>query len=45
MYADTTVVPTAYWWNLTDLDDFPDEAVVGDWGVDMNTGDVFKKTG
>jgi len=45
MYADTTVVPTAYWWNLTDLDDFPDDAPIGDWGVDMNTGDVFKKTG
>jgi hypothetical protein len=29
------------WWNLTGLSDFPIGAVVGDWGYDLNSGDVY----
>lgn len=30
-------------WNLTGLTDFPSGADIGDWGVDLTTGNIFKK--
>jgi hypothetical protein len=31
-------------WDLTGLSDFPDEAVVGDWGLDFDNGDAYSDT-
>jgi hypothetical protein len=44
MYANTAVNNAAYWWDLTGLTDFPEEALVGDWGIDTSTGDVSELT-
>jgi hypothetical protein len=29
------------WWDLTDLDDFPDGAITGDGGIDFDTDDLY----
>jgi hypothetical protein len=36
------VVVQAYWWDLTGLSDFPDEAAIGDLGVNLTTGNVYR---
>lgn len=38
-----TNIIQAYWWDLTGLSDFPTEAAVGDLGVNLTTGDVWRK--
>jgi hypothetical protein len=35
-------IMAAYWWDLTGDIEFPVEAVVGDLGIDMDTGDVWR---
>lgn len=42
--AGDTTVQAAFWWDLTGLTDFPDDAAVGDLGIDMSNGDVWRKT-
>jgi hypothetical protein len=34
-----------YMWNVTGLSDFPPDALINDLGLDMSTGDVWRKTG
>lgn len=43
MAEDETIVVNndPKWWDLTDLSDFPTNAVPGDWGYDLDTGDVY----
>lgn len=41
--SDSGAIVQPYWWDLTGLSDFPDEAIVGDLGIDMSTGDVWRK--
>jgi hypothetical protein len=33
--------PGTTWWDLTGLDDFPSQALVGDMGVDFSTDDLY----
>lgn len=40
----TPITTSAYIWDLTGLTDFPAEAAIGDLGIDMTTGDVWRKT-
>lgn len=40
---DSDVIAQAYWWDLTGLSDFPDEAAIGDLGIDLDSGDVWRK--
>lgn len=37
------VITQAYWWDLTGLSDFPDEAAIGDLGIDLDSGNVWRK--
>lgn len=42
--AGDATVQAAFWWDLTGLTDFPDDAAIGDLGIDMSNGDVWRKT-